>query len=365
MTPYGAERLDFRGGPQLASGAAAEADLHRDWDALADRVGAPPFLRPGWFEAWHRAYGRGELRVLTAHDRGRLVGVLPVELRDRAVLSATNSHTPLYGPVAETTAAEHVLAQQLLTDRPPRIELAYVDPASSWYEVLRIALPSRGRANRRSLLWDPITRPPYATLGGDFEAFEAGLVRKFAKELRRLKRRLAEHGEVTLDVHTGLDELDRALDEFVALESSGWKAEEGTAIASRDASRRFYADVARWAAGRGWLRLAFLRLDGRAIAAELDLECCDSLYALKSGFDPEYRGFGPGQLLTRDCIELACDAGLSTYEFLGTDEPYKMQWTDERRERVRVRSFPRTVSGDLSALARHHAQPLVRRVKRR
>jgi hypothetical protein len=41
-----------------------------------------------------------------------------------------------------------------------------------------------------------------------------------------------------------------------------------------------------------------------------------------------------------------------------------MSWTDSVHERVRVRSFPRTVRGDLSALARHHARPLVRRLRR-
>jgi CelD/BcsL family acetyltransferase involved in cellulose biosynthesis len=68
--------------------------------------------------------------------------------------------------------------------------------------------------------------------------------------------------------------------------------------------------------------------------------------------------------LTHDCVKLAFDEGLASYEFLGTDEPYKMAWTESTHERVRVRSFPRTVRGDLSALARHHARPVVRRLRR-
>ena len=165
-------------------------------------------------------------------------------------------------------------------------------------------------------------------------------------------------------VHTTSEGLEAALDEFVALESSGWKADEGTAISSRDASRRFYLEIARWAAERDWLRLTFLRLDGRAVAAELDLRCGGSMYALKSGFDPEFRTFGPGQLLTLDCLQGTFADGLQSYEFLGTDEPYKMTWTDTTRERVRVRSFRRTVAGDLDALARHHARPVIRRLRR-
>jgi CelD/BcsL family acetyltransferase involved in cellulose biosynthesis len=289
---------------------------------------------------------------------------MPVELKGRATLSPTNTHTPLFGPVADGPEVETALIHELLGASSGRIELAYADPAARWFSLLRDTLPGRRRSDRRSVLIETITRPPYVSTAGGWDAYIAERPRKFVKELRRLRRRLAEHGSVEFTVHSGEDGLDAALDEFVALESSGWKADRGTAITSREANRRFYLDVARWAAERGWLRLASLRLDGRAIAAELDIDCAGSLYSLKCGFDPDHRAFGPGQLLTHDCLKLAFDEGLASYEFLGTDEPYKMNWTTATRERVRVRSFPRTVTGDLSALARHHARPLVRRLRR-
>ena len=31
--------------------------LVEGWDELADRLGAPPQLRPAWFAAWFRAFG--------------------------------------------------------------------------------------------------------------------------------------------------------------------------------------------------------------------------------------------------------------------------------------------------------------------
>ncbi|MEA2368664.1 MAG: hypothetical protein QOH38_1382 [Thermoleophilaceae bacterium] len=345
--------------------ARGPIDLDSDWDTLADRVGAPPFLRPGWFAAWHRAYGDGRLQVLRVRDGDRLLGVLPIEFRDGATLSPTNTHTPLFGPVADGPEAERALATRLLTESRGRIEFAYVDPATSFPETLAATLRSAKRSERRSVLTEGVTHPPYVATASGWDAYLAERPRKFVKELRRLRRRLEEHGTLELAVHSSIHGLEDALAEFVALESSGWKASEGTAIGSRGASRRFYSEIAHWAARRGWLRLIFLRLDGRPVAAEFDLECAGALYSLKAGFDTEYRAFGPGQLLTHDCLKIAFDGGLSSYEFLGTDEPYKMTWTDTTRERVRVRSFRRTVSGDLAALARHHARPLVRKVRGR
>ncbi|HKP88933.1 MAG TPA: GNAT family N-acetyltransferase [Thermoleophilaceae bacterium] len=347
-----------------ATASSAASDLWREWDVLAERLDAPPFLRPGWFRAWHGAYGDGELRLLSVRRGDELAGVLPVEIKGTATLSPTNTHTPLYGPVADGAEMESALVRELLELAKGRIELAYADPGARWFSLLRDALPGTRRSDRRSVMVETITRPPYVSTAGGWDAYRAERSRKFMKELGRQRRRLAEQGALELAVHTSVDGVQAALDEFVALESSGWKAAEGTAIGSRDASRRFYSELARWLAERGWLRLAFLRLDGRAIAAELDIACAGALYSLKSGFDTEYRAFGPGQLLTHDCVKLAFDDGLASYEFLGTDEAYKMSWTASTRERARVRSFPRTVSGDLSAVARHYGRPMVRRLRR-
>jgi CelD/BcsL family acetyltransferase involved in cellulose biosynthesis len=346
---------------ELAPSPAPAPDVWREWDDLADRTGAAPFLRPGWFAAWHRAYGKGALRLLTVREEGRLAGVLPVEIRGRATLSATNTHSPLYGPVATSPEVERSLAAQLVAESGGRIELSYVDPAASWHRALDEVL----QLDRRRIRTETVIRSPYVALEGSQSKYPEGLSRKFLKDVRRRHRRLKEQGHVEVTVDDGTGHLDEALEHFVALESSGWKAHAGTAIASRDASRAFYAEIARWASERGWLRLAFLRLEGRPIAAELDLQCGGSMYALKSGFDPEYRGFAPGHLLTGECLAQAMIDGLASYEFLGTDEPYKMSWTGTTRERVRVEAFPRTVRGGLESFSRYRVRPLARRLIRR
>jgi hypothetical protein len=69
-----------------------------------------------------------------------------------------------------------------------------------------------------------------------------------------------------------------------AIEASGWKGERGAAIISRPETRSFYTEVSRWAARNGWLRLAFLRLDGRALAFQCGLEDGGTHYFLKGGF---------------------------------------------------------------------------------
>jgi CelD/BcsL family acetyltransferase involved in cellulose biosynthesis len=63
--------------------------------------------------------------------------------------------------------------------------------------------------------------------------------------------------------------------------------------------------VAEWAAGQGWLRLWFLRLDGTPIAFAYGLEHDGVYFSLKVGFDPGYARFGPGIVLMQDRIRHA------------------------------------------------------------
>ena len=361
MSPQTSPPLRFEPGgyPDVATTHGAP-DLWREWDVLADRLEVEPFLRPGWFRAWHRAYGDGRFEVLTVRRGGDLVGVLPLELRGRASLSPTNTHSPLFGAVAEDADVERSLAAQLLDLVSGRIELCYMDPTTSGYAALEDALTAAGRTPHV----DTVLRSPYVAFGKREDDYPASLARRFRKDLRRRRRRLEERGPVEVTAHTTAAGLDLAMAEFVALEASGWKSDLGTAIASREASLRFYAEIARWAAQRDWLRLAFLRLDGQPIAAELDIEYAGRLYALKSGFDPQFRAFGPGQLLTYECLNAAAEAGLSSYEFLGTDEPYKMNWTSLTRERVRMQAFPPGLRGGLEAFSRRRVRPLARRLRR-
>jgi hypothetical protein len=120
----------------------------------------------------------------------------------------------------------------------------------------------------------------------------------------------------------GHERLDEVLEEAFRIEASGWKEAKGTAITSRPDTRRFYRDVARWAAGEGWLRIAFLRLDGHAVAMMYVLETDRTLYYLKGGYDPGFERHSPGMVLLASVIEDAFGRDVDRVELLGGDERY-------------------------------------------
>jgi CelD/BcsL family acetyltransferase involved in cellulose biosynthesis len=338
-----------------------ERTLRQEWDALADRVAAPPFVRPGWVEAWHRSYGAGELELLSVRDGAELIGVLPLDVSPRLTASPTNTHTPFFGPVADGRDAERLLAWELIQRTPRQLRLDHLDPGSTWFAALDEALREAGW----HAIVDTVGRPPYVRTAGDWDAYRKTLSKNLVKQIGRRRRRLEETGSVTVEVHATETGLATAMRHFVAVEASGWKVEQGTAIASRAESVRFYEDLAAWAAGRGALGIAFLRHEGRVIAAELTLEEGGVVYSLKGGFDPDYRKFGPGQLLTFATLERAFAGDTRSYELLGNDDDYKLSWTDRTRERVRLEGLPPGVRGAARHLARRHVRPIRTRLRRR
>jgi CelD/BcsL family acetyltransferase involved in cellulose biosynthesis len=332
-----------------------------EWDELADRVNASPWLRPGWISAWEQAFGRGSLEVLTLRRDGRLVGVLPLEQRFGTLRSTSNVHSPAFSMLVEDEEAARELGRSLFAHGRRQVTLGFLladDPA---LDTCR----SAARAARYRLIEGTLERSPYIATNGDWPGYERQRESRFLRELRRRRRRLGEQGRLALDVTDGRQQLGELLDEGFAVEAAGWKGKRGTAIASHPATRRFYGDVARWAAQRGWLRLAFLRLDERPLAFDYCLEEQGVHYLLKTGYDPSYGAFAPGMLIRREMIERAFSDGLARYEFLGADEPWKLRWTDMLRERRLLQAFAPSVSGAVDCLrgrALAFGRPLAKRV---
>jgi CelD/BcsL family acetyltransferase involved in cellulose biosynthesis len=332
------------------------SSVGREWDALADRAAASPFCRPGWIAAWEAAFSDRPVRVLTVWEGDELAGALPFVKRRTAIVSPTNWHTPAFGPVAASEEAHAALAEALLGRRTPLVDISFIDSEDPGLSSLR--REAKGRVVERTA-----TRSPYVPLEGDFAAYRAGLARKQRKELGRLARRLADEGKVEYAFEDGSEGLDALLDEGFAVEGSGWKSENGSAIVSQPDTHRFYRDVARWAAGRGSLVLAFLRLDGRPLAFDMCIEEGGACNVLKGGFDPEYRRFGPGTLLTEASIERAYAQGLRSYELLGAEDEYKLAWTSSVRERLRFQAFSPTPAGRVSHLAWTRGRELAKRAQ--
>jgi CelD/BcsL family acetyltransferase involved in cellulose biosynthesis len=315
--------------------------IAEEWDELAGRTGAVPFVRPGWITAWWDAFGEGALQILTLRRGGRLAGVLPLYGNRAWLRSPTNDQTPQFSFIAEDAAAADELAAAALDRAGRRLTLSLVDAAGPDFAALRGGAGARGYR----VLARPVVRPPYLLVDGDWAAFEKHVAGRLLRDLRRRRRRLEDEGALTFEVTDGTTGLEELLEDGFRIETSGWKAAQQTAIVSRPETRRFFTEVARWAAARRWLRLAFLRLDGRALAFQFGLEEGGAYYFLKGGYETEFHRFAPGKLLVHDMLERAFSSGLERFEFLGQPESWKLEWTDDTRVLLIVDAFAPSLPG--------------------
>ena len=338
---------------QLHAGVEAIAD---EWDTLADRVATVPWTRPGWFRAWYGAFAAGCAQVLVLRRGGTLVGVVPIISKRGVVRGASNWHTPEFRPLADPDALPE-LADALFMQRPHRIALQFVDAEEAGSKACRAAAERAGyRIQVRTL-----ERSPYIKTDGGWDEYCRDRSTKLFRELRRRRRRLESEGRFEFELHDGRERLDELLDEGFQVESAGWKADAGSAIASQPETRRFYREIASWAAGRNWLRLAFLRLNSKPFAFDFAIEHDGVHYLLKTGYDPASSRFAPGMLLRHEMIARAFGEGLRSYEFLGADEPWKLEWTSAVRRRDLFQAFAPTARGRFEHAAFEYGRPLAKR----
>lgn len=326
------------------------------WEELAERTCAMPFMRPGWISAWWRAFGRGPLVVLTVWREGQLVALLPLERRGPALVATSNEHTPWFAPLAADREAAETLGSALVAQRAPRI---VIDGLLADEEPSRALLDALGAAGYRRL--EHPMRSLYVPTADGWDTYLDGLSRSRRQDIRRRLRQLGSIGPVRLDVDDGTaDGLQARLDAGLDLEHRGWKGSRGTAVASDAVTRRFYGDVADWAARAGILRLVTLRAGDRDVAFTMNVRARGRAYGMKMGYDPELRRYGPGVLLAYLLIEEAFTTGLQSFELLGWDEPWKRSLAHDVRTGLDLRAYAPGIAGSAAWAAARSRRSLQR-----
>jgi CelD/BcsL family acetyltransferase involved in cellulose biosynthesis len=329
-----------------------------DWDALADEVGASPFLRPGWVAAWWRAFGRGRLAILSLRRAGRLVGLVPLTRRGGALRGTANWHTMDFGLLAVDQEARQQLAAALFAATPRRATLGFLAAEGADLPICSAAALNAGYR----LVARPIEQSCLVPTDGDWDAYQSRLPAGRRRDLRRCRRRLSQLGDLALEVCEGAASVD-TLRQVLPLEASGWKGQAGTAILSRPQTRMFYTEVTRWAAGRGWLRLYVLRLDGRPLAFHWVLLGGDSAYHLKGGYDVAFRKLSPGILIIWEILARSFADPAVRWECLGAAEPYKLVWPGEVRPKLLLQAFAPSPAGLVDWAAISYGRPAAKRIQ--
>ena len=333
------------------------------WTALAGRS-APPMQGHDWAVACAGNFVRrgDRLHVVTVGPEDRPTAIAPLVRRRSGRLELLGGRE-LYEPTdflaADRPALDALAASLARLGRP--IGLHRLDAGSPTIEALSHAFRGRGLVMSR-----PVASSPTVLLEEGWRRPETMFDSHARSNFRRRRKRLEESsGPLRFEfLSPSPDELAPLLEEVFRVEASGWKGRGGTALAVDAARGGFFRDFARAAAREGVLRIALLRVDGRAIAVKLGVERGGRYWLLKSGYDEAFEKASPSALLTLHMLGHLAGLGLESLELMGVLEPAKRSWKPVERPCVTVRTYPYGTRG-LALLAADGAQLGLSRLRKR
>ena len=120
----------------------------------------------------------------------------------------------------------------------------------------------------------------------------------------------------------------------------------------------FFRALSQCASRNRWLRLWVLRLNGRAVAMEYQIQALGVVHALRSDYALDARELSPGAYLNFRIVQSLFEAGdVTRYDMgPGTNE-YKLRWASGTQETVTIEIYRDSLYGRfLNALETKAAQ---------
>jgi CelD/BcsL family acetyltransferase involved in cellulose biosynthesis len=117
---------------------------------------------------------------------------------------------------------------------------------------------------------------------------------KKLKELRRLHNRLSDHGPISVTVATTPEDVARAIEVFLVLEASGWKADRGTALIQHRGDVAFIRRAATTKAAKRQCEVVTLHAGRAPVASGIVLRHQDRALWFRLGVDQTFAKYSPG-----------------------------------------------------------------------
>jgi CelD/BcsL family acetyltransferase involved in cellulose biosynthesis len=305
---------------QAHQGLPGLQHLTEDWTRLLESLPAARFNHfPGWYRAYLASgeFDPANVWFIAAYRGRELVAICPLQFQSHRVPLVQPRYLGtlegnelqlsefIFAPVADNASVLYELTRWLRAQRTLR------------WDVLRLLKISENS----SLGYAAMTRSPSFTLAADYDAsayFDTrctydeatrAMTSKMRSNLRRRTRLAASEAPLRFESCRRPDEVSRAFEIFLDIETSGWKGSQGdkSSILCRPRVLAFYTEMVCEFSARNECVINLLWHGERAIAGQLGLHVGRTLYILKVGYRDENPTLAPGILLQDLTIRHACE----------------------------------------------------------
>jgi hypothetical protein len=196
------------------------------------------------------------------------------------------------------------------------------------------------------------------TVQGSFDDYWNGRGKNLRNNLKKQRNRLRQDGIATrLEIVRAPELMAGAVADYGKLETSGWKAGEGTAVDAANDQGRFYRAMLEALARRGAASVYRYWFDGpdgpRLAAMDLCVEGGNCIVILKTAYD-ETLGpqLSPALLMREEATRGLFDARrFERIEFYGRVMEWHTRWTDEVRTMYHLNGYRWPLLGRLHRMA--------------
>lgn len=311
--------------------------LESEWNDLFARAanGANVFQSYNWCWHWARHYldcpdGNCELSIVTVRRSGRLVALWPLMVVRAGLVRVAKwlgepvsqygdglvdaSENPNEIAAASLAALVRDLSVQALHLRKVRADAR----AISLLSLAHARVTAEEAAPCLALASAP-----------DFDSYELRYSAKARKNRRRLARRLAGNGHVTIERVTHGAPARAAALEAIALKRRS--LEETGRVSPALADPRFaafFADAAEGGAHPCGCGVSRMLVDGRLVASAIDVSAKGHRAAHLIVHDSAFDDCGAGMLMMEQWIRTASEDGMAVFDLLAPAHAYKGEWAD-------------------------------------
>ncbi|MBI4312630.1 MAG: GNAT family N-acetyltransferase [Chloroflexi bacterium] len=300
--------------------------LWDEWEALLSRCpGQRVFQTPVWHHLWWREmHGDAQLQLTSFREDGALVGLAPLMSKNRSLSFLGDTDLWDYHDFVVAPGKDKDFFPVLFNVIDPQPWKEFTLTSVPETSLSLAYLPDLCKAHGYTFEQTSEDVAPGLALPPTWDDYLSLLSKKDRHELRRKLRRLEGQADfkwyAAQSTPADSDAFNKDLSDFFGLMALSRAEKAEFLTPDREA---FFRRMALDTAKAGVLRLFFMEVEGKRVAAAICFDYGNTRFLYNSGYNPDYYHLSVGLLLNAMSLRQAIEEGKGYFDFLRGNEPYK------------------------------------------